>query len=173
MVGNYGYYTSTRTFPSLTGRIRLAGSTMEWCIRTLQRIVSSLMALTVERELDVDLLDSHQVQLELVYRQLVAEVLGEISNSAVVDFVREAMRLLMEVSERTITIQRQYQPPLVYSGMRGRPRLDISNSQIAWLLEVRFTVPQIADILGVSVCTVRRRMSDCNMSVHELILYSI
>ena len=37
---------------------------------------------------------------------------------------------------------------------------------LACLQEIRFTVPQIASIIGVSVQTLRRRMSEYVLSVH-------
>ena len=55
--------------------------------------------------------------------------------------------------------------------MRGQlagRELDVPRNQLACLLEKRFTVPQIADIIGVSIRTVRRRMTEYHLSVHAL-----
>lgn len=38
-------------------------------------------------------------------------------------------------------------------------------TQLQYLLEVGFTCPQIASVLGVSLSTVRRRMDDYNLTV--------
>ena len=48
----------------------------------------------------------------------------------------------------------------------GRPRFNIPRNQLAFLLEAQFLVPKSADILGVSVRTVRRRMSEYHLSIH-------
>ena len=48
---------------------------------------------------------------------------------------------------------------------------NVPHNQLAFLLEARFSVPKIAEILGVSVRTVRRRMvrrrlSEYHLSIH-------
>ena len=53
----------------------------------------------------------------------------------------------------------------IRDGRIGRPKFSISCEQLSMLLEHRFSVPQIANMLGVSVSTVRRRMTDYNLSV--------
>lgn len=60
------------------------------------------------------------------------------------------------------------QAPLIHEETRGRPRFYVPRDQLACLLEVRFTVPQIAAILGVSIRTVRRRMDEYHPSVCNL-----
>ena len=47
----------------------------------------------------------------------------------------------------------------------GRPSFDIPCDQLQYLIDNRFSVPQIAQLLGVSVSTVRRRMSLYNLSI--------
>ena len=51
------------------------------------------------------------------------------------------------------------------TGAVGRPAFGISSHQLKYLIENRFSVPQIAELLGVSVSTVRRRMSAFNLSI--------
>ena len=50
-------------------------------------------------------------------------------------------------------------------GSVGRPAFAISCHQLRYLIESRFSVPQIAELLGVSVSTLRRRMSTYNLSI--------
>ena len=52
----------------------------------------------------------------------------------------------------------------IRDGRIGRPKFSISCKQLSMLLEHRFSVPQIANMLGVSVSTVRR-ITDYNLSV--------
>ena len=105
-----------------------------------------------------------------MYRELAAaEVLGELSNPGVVNLVREALAILQSLLERNdCQIHRGYQSFLIYEDTPGRPRFDVPHNQLAYLLEVGFTVPQMADILAVhvSVLTVRRRMAEYDLSVH-------
>ncbi|XP_019849774.1 PREDICTED: uncharacterized protein LOC109580730 isoform X2 [Amphimedon queenslandica] len=48
-----------------------------------------------------------------------------------------------------------------------RPSFIIPSEQLSFLIEHRFTVVQIAEMLGVSVRTIRRRMSSYGLSVRE------
>ncbi len=47
----------------------------------------------------------------------------------------------------------------------GRPTLFISQEQLTFLVESNFTVPKIANILGVSIRTIRRRMTEYGLSI--------
>ena len=60
-----------------------------------------------------------------------------------------------------------YQPSIIMTGSVGRPKCDISHEQLEELLQSRFSVSDIAHLLGVSVSTIRRRMSSFNLSVHQ------
>ncbi len=60
-----------------------------------------------------------------------------------------------------------YQAAVVPTGSIGRPSFDIPCSQLDHLLNNRFTVPEIANLIGVSVSTIRRSMSIYQLSVRE------
>ena len=137
-----------------------------WCIRTLQRIVGDFATYVDGREIGLDLLDAYHVQLELVYRELVAaELLGE-QVAIPLDSVREALALVRDALDSdNCDRQTGYQASTLHNGSSGRPRFNIPRNQLACLLEKRFTIPQIGEILGVSVRTVRRRMTEYNLSV--------
>ena len=51
---------------------------------------------------------------------------------------------------------------------RGRPKLNITCEQLEYLLSMNFTCSVIANMKGVSLRTVRRRMSDYGSSVKSL-----
>ena len=144
----------------------------QWCIATLTRIISGLMNYDSGRPIGVDLLDAYHVQLELVYRELVAmDVLGGLSSavSASVDRVRKALRIVRDMlQDGSELMDMGYHTPIIHDGNEGRPRLNIPRNQLAYMLEMTFTVPQIASILKVSVRTIRRRMSEYELSVHAL-----
>ena len=57
---------------------------------------------------------------------------------------------------------------VVLLGLRGQLAFEISNEQVQFLLRLRFTVPQVARLLGVSIRTIRRRMSGSGISVLHL-----
>ena len=142
----------------------------EWCLRSLLRIAEELSEF--EREtMRLDLLDSQRVQLELLFRELVAvEVFDSDSSSGVVsratDLVREALSIIRNFAENMENRHSgdRYQAPFSLEGTPGRPAYDIPRDQLAYLLENRFTCVQIAEMLGVSLRTVRRRMSAYNLS---------
>lgn len=46
-----------------------------------------------------------------------------------------------------------FQVHSILTGMVGRRRLEISYEQLSFLIENRFSVPQIADMIGVSIRT--------------------
>lgn len=133
--------------------------------------MSDLGQLEDGRWRQTNILDSFQIQLELVYRELVAtELLGQLDSraSASIEFVRRA---LVEVERELLSGEdglSRYQAPIIHDGSVGRPPFDIPPSQLAHLLEKRFKVPDIAEILQVSVRTVRRRMSAYSLSVSNL-----
>ena len=136
----------------------------EWCIRTLQRITSDLL-----RSQDGRVLSGCQVQLELVFREVAAsEILHHDpdNGSVAFDLIREALAIIeMEIQQMEGEPQRYYEASVMSEGTLGRPRFIIPRNQLAFLLEAQFSVPRIADILGVSVRTVRRRMSEYDLSV--------
>ena len=129
-----------------------------WCIIFLHVIVDDLVLYQDGRGLGLELLDTFRVQLELVLRELALELLSQLSiwQEAAFALVRESLAILqnlLEEDERRY--QNRYQALLVRDRGPRRPRFDITRTQLAWLLEKQFSVPQIADILGVSVRTVR------------------
>ena len=56
---------------------------------------------------------------------------------------------------------------LVLDGTVGRPKFDIKRCQLEFLIQTRFSVPQFGNLVGVSVSTVRRRMTDYNLGIHS------
>ena len=59
------------------------------------------------------------------------------------------------------------QPPVIIDGIIGRPKFDISYTQLKEMIQQRFSVRNIADLLGVSVSTIRRRMTVFNLAVRD------
>ena len=63
----------------------------------------------------------------------------------------------------------QFACSLLITGTVGRPAFEIPRDQLQYLIENRFSVSQIAQLLGVSVSTVRRRMTSYNFSIRSTI----
>ena len=51
---------------------------------------------------------------------------------------------------------------------KGRPRLDIPKEQLEYLLVMGFSGPEISSVIGVSLSTIRRRMTEYGLSVGSL-----
>ena len=86
--------------------------------------------------------------------------------SAAVNPVREALSIVRGEIDRN-EMQCGYQALLSETTIE-RPRFNIPRNQLAFLLEGRFTVPSSAAMLRVSVRTIRRRMTEYNLSVHMM-----
>ncbi len=83
----------------------------------------------------------------------------------------------LEQVGRSITLLNELEETLEDSGyvasvnshtQRGRPKFDIGKEQIEHLLKLKFSCPRIASLLGVSLRTIRRRMTDFSLTVSNL-----
>lgn len=78
---------------------------------------------------------------------------------------------LLEELDRSQSMGISYEPEILAENCRGRPRIQITQEQLEYLLQMGFSGPHIADILSVSLSTVRRRMHQYRLSINSL--YSI
>ena len=53
----------------------------------------------------------------------------------------------------------------VLTGTVGRPCFQIPRDQLTYLIENGFSVPQISEMIGVSIQTIHRRMSEYGLSI--------
>jgi AraC-like DNA-binding protein len=73
----------------------------------------------------------------------------------VVDLLCQSLRCLSRFNEPG---ENEVETPVVFTGSRGRPMHEIPQEQLNFLIGRRFTVKQLADILGISERTVQRRL---------------
>ncbi len=141
-----------------------AGS--DWLVETLRRVTSDLE----NPVLDLDTMDAVRVSLERVYRELEVRI-ATFSVTArnvheAAEYVRNALSIITSFTDELG--QPNCVPELLLpDGGFGRPRYNVAYDQLVYLLENRFTVPQISAMLGISVRTVRRRMEH-GLSVHQM-----
>lgn len=144
-------------------------------INILRRIENDLRMFEHGINVSDDTLDSTIVSLEFVYRELlVLEAtlqLNQLQEEAIV-FVRNCLCIARSISEyRKVSTgsinDSSLAPPVDYLGLVGRPSYHISYEQLLYLIENRFSVPKIADMLGVSVRTIHRRMNDYGLSIRD------
>lgn len=135
------------------------------------RVIRDLDRFQDGRIIPYDVLDAFVVSLELVYRELIAY---QTFATAADDNIQEASELVRSTLSTLATLRDKQQcssvrsvanPPTVRIHRFGRPSFDIQYEQLSYLLENRFTVHQIADMLAVSERTVYRRMSHFSLSV--------
>ena len=107
-------------------------------------------------------------RIELVYRA--KELSGELQREEeeALPLIAGAYSRLREFVESIELLSPQIvQPIQLLSGSIGRPRYEISFHQLETLIFMNLTVPQIAQIVGVSVSTIRRRMTYFNLSIRD------
>ena len=136
-------------------------------VSTLRRITSDLTMFRDGREVPRDVFDAFIISLEFCYREMVIlDSLHQLSaiQRGCLDHTRNALTTLRLLQEESNNNFRRPVHAMLSEGP-GRPTLLISEEQLTFLVESNFTVPQIATVLGVSVRTVRRRMTDYGLSI--------
>ena len=110
-------------------------------------------------------------QLELVYRELSAvDAVGELDTQggSALMLVARAIEELRQLEQRTAVSVTAYMSPVVCDGTVGRPQYLIPQDVLGSLLETGFSVPQIANILSVSIRTARRRMTKYGLTIRAM-----
>ena len=134
-----------------------------WIMQNLRAIVADLSDECTITEITIDVAEGYKWRIEMMYRatELVngdlqvteMEALGYLSQAYIT--MCEFIDTLMVRSSPAGTSQ-QFACSLLITGTVGRPAFEIPRDQLQYLIENRFSVPQIALLLGVSVSTVRR-----------------
>ena len=118
-----------------------------------------------EEEKSPSSMDSLLFQANQLYRLLLASC-GD-GQLPILEQVGQSISLLNEIVDSMEGFNHTgYTAPSFHT--RGRPRFDIHREQIEHLLNLHFTCPKIASLLGVSLRTIRRRMTEYNLSVSGL-----
>ena len=82
----------------------------------------------------------------------------------VVDVLRESLRCLSSINRQG---ENEVEAPVVFTGSYGWLMHEIPHEQLNFLIGRRFTVKQIAAILGVSERTVQGRLQQFGLSIRE------
>jgi len=126
------------------------------------------------REVSVDIAEGYKWRLESMLREVVAmDTCGELddSESEAIHCLSWAYSILSKVLDK-LSLESELcavgdQLPSILTGSVGRPKFDISCQQLEELLQSRFSVPDIAQLIGVSISTIRRQMASSNLSVRQ------
>ena len=131
----------------------------------LRRIARDMALYSDGRYIPEDTLDSFEMSLELAYHELlILETTAQLSTPQreACGLVCSAITSLCTVREKSTRSRytRPFNAALIDSGSVGRPSFTIPYSQLRFLIENQFTTPQIAKIMGTSVRTIQRKMSE-------------
>ena len=140
-----------------------------WAIDTLRRVSAELFSHQDGRRISPDLLESCMLFLELVYRELlIQQSLNTLDGNGdqACELVRQALVTLQDIDHLRLAQSEPSAPAVTHGGV-GRPRFEIPREQLLFLIESKFTVPQISDMIGVSVRTIHRQLSEYNLSIHS------
>ena len=164
----YGPGTSPYAVHDLCPQPKMAldASTL-WAISILRDVVSTLACFLDGREIPVDVLDTQLLRVKLSYREIVVKDGLSAEQQRACECIRVAIQNLRDLEDRRYQVPSHYTPPVCSSVREGRPRFDIPREQLEYLIEHQFTVLQMSGILGISIRTIRRRMSEFNLSIRR------
>ena len=98
--------------------------------------------------------------LNVLARYLDTEGTGAI-NARVIDLVCEAREAVINADHS----RGAFQAGCIFNGQPGRPKLNVPQEQLQFLIERRFNTTQIASLLGVSPRTIERRLREHNLNI--------
>ena len=140
------------------------GELLEAIVGLCQRVQRLVACYEEGRE--PDKLDCLVYHVDRLHRTLLG--INACSNS-VLEAVGMSLTLLEELNRaQGMESEHGYTTQVLQENRRGRPRLDVKQEQLEYLLRLGFNCPKIAEALGVSLSTIRRRMSDFGLSVSAL-----
>ena len=144
----------------------------DWIAESLRAVISDMGE---ARLVTKGAVDGYKGRIELMCTDLFAKeaLAGRLhpTEAGALDCLKRAYKemdmLLDKLLVDGVASSATFQAPLLVSGAVGRPAYVIPEEQLHCLIECCFTVPQISHLLGVSVSTVRRRMSSLNLSIQS------
>ena len=130
-----------------------------------------MVDLTDQDEYTYEAIQNYVWRIEMIYRDLLAKEIAnglEDSEKEALEYIAQAHYSINNCADSALS-QNDFHTPaqaqLLYTGAVGRPSFDIPHSQLQNLIEWRFSVPQIAQLMGVSHSTIRRSMSRYSLSI--------
>ena len=126
----------------------------------------------VSRQLQSDNVDENVIdnvlhRLDWVYSTIVRYADLEIIDQRVVNCIRSAIEELLRSNFCNAANCASAIVERVFTGERGRPRLEIQFEQLQFLVENNFKVSEIANLFATSKRTIERRMNDFGLSARD------
>lgn len=143
-----------------------------WAINNLRRVSAGLLTYQDGRCISSDMIDSYCTSLELIYRDLLMQQAVDTSvydYEQIFEMLRQVLLNLHDIQniQTRVSLPSASNPPVSHNGRVGRPPFFIPQEQLSMLIESRFTAIQMADLIGVSVRTIRRRMFEYGLSIQS------
>lgn len=133
----------------------------------LTSVLNFNLRLLESENVDENILDGLQCRLDWLYNTVVRYVDFQIVDERVVECIREAREcLLQRNSDRNLCSVARTER--VFTGEKGRPRLQIPFGQLEFLLERKFKIAEIAKLFGTSKRTVERRLVEFGLSARAV-----
>ena len=85
----------------------------------------------------------------------------------VFEIVIARLREVKDIISRENSVSTAYHVDRIFTGCHGRPRFDIQREHLEFFVEQGFTSPAIANILGVSLRTVERRLNEFSVRLRS------
>ena len=98
--------------------------------------------------------------LDVLARYVDTEGTGAI-DARVIDLVCEAREAVINADHS----RGAFQAGCIFTGQPGRPKLNVPQEQLQFLIERPFNTTQIASLLGVSPRTIERRLREHNLNI--------
>ena len=122
----------------------------------LNNVFHSIIRQLQSENLDENLFDRVQYRLDWIYSTMVRCVDMDIVDERVVNCIRLAKECLQCNHESNSNTLQGLAVGRVFTGERGRPRLQIPFEQLEFLLEKKFKIDEIARLFITSKSTVER-----------------
>ena len=144
-------------------------------VPSLRSVTNALVPTQDGRSVSSDQMDAFIPTIELAYREilLIKHTEGlNVNEESTKQYIRMALNVLREAMDTARSVFSAYRPQAETSGTAGRPRFFVPRDHLEYLVENRFTVPQIAEMIDVSPRTVHlETVSDtpARGTIHALI----
>ena len=143
-----------------------SNSSSSLVVAGLRDVVCTLTRFLDVREIPNEVL----LKVELCFREIVCQksISAGLSDDQqrACECMRSAIQNLHDLNELHFSFE-HYSPPVCPSVDVDRPRFHIPRQQLQYLIEHQFTVPQMVGMLGLSTCTVERRMLEFGLSIRQ------
>ena len=142
---------------------------------SLRSVINALVPTQDGRSVLSDQIDAFIPTIELAYREILLIMHTEdlnVNEKSAKQYIRMALNVLQEAMDTARSVLSAYRPQAETSGTAGRPRFFVPRDHLEYLVENRFTVPQIAEMIDVSPRTVHlETVSDtpARGTIHALI----